>query len=88
MLAAGTDFYSSPRLSPDGATPRLAEWHHPNMPWDGTELWLADVGADGGSLGEPTIAGSPRLDHASRAGRPTGILHFVAEPTGWMNLYR
>ena len=43
VLAAGSDFYSAPRLSPDGTTLVWVEWHHPNLPWDGTELRLRHV---------------------------------------------
>ena len=88
VLATGSDFYAAPRLSPDDSTLAWLEWHHPNMPWDGTELRLATIGADG-SLGEPrTIAGS-RTDWISQPRwSPEGVLHFAAEPTDWMNLYR
>ena len=45
VLAAGHDFYAAPRLSPDGRRLAWLSWDHPQMPWDGTELWVA--GADG-----------------------------------------
>jgi dipeptidyl aminopeptidase/acylaminoacyl peptidase len=88
LLATGSDFYAAPRLSPDGTTLAWLEWHHPNMPWDGTELRLSTFAADG-SLADPhTIAGS-RTDWISQPRwSPAGVLHFAAEPTGWMNLYR
>jgi Tol biopolymer transport system component len=47
VLAGGNDFYSNPVLSPDGAHLAWLTWNHPNMPWDGTELWLAMVQEDG-----------------------------------------
>ena len=88
VLASGADFYAAPELSPDGTTLAWVEWRHPNMPWDGTELRLATVGPDG-SLVEPrTIAGSQRDWISQPRWSPEGILHFAAEPTGWMNLYR
>ena len=88
VLAAGSDFYMAPRVSPDGGSLAWVEWHHPNMPWDGTELRLATIGPDGALVGARTIAGS-RSDWVSQPRwSPDGILHFAAEPTGWMNLYR
>jgi dipeptidyl aminopeptidase/acylaminoacyl peptidase len=88
VLVEGADFYAAPRLSPDGSTLVWLEWHHPNLPWDGTELRLAAVNADG-SLGEArTIAGSRRDWISQPRWSPEGVLHFAAEPTGWMNLYR
>jgi dipeptidyl aminopeptidase/acylaminoacyl peptidase len=88
VLVEGADFYAAPRLSPDGSTLVWLEWHHPNMPWDGTELRMASIGADG-ALGEArTIAGSSRDWISQPRWSPAGVLHFAAEPTGWMNLYR
>ena len=48
-IAGGADFYAAPRLSPDGTQLVWLEWHHPNLPWDGTELQLAPVDAGGRS---------------------------------------
>src|SRR6266436_1696410 len=47
VMVSGSDFYAAPRLSQDGARLAWLEWRHPNMPWDGTELWVASVTADG-----------------------------------------
>jgi hypothetical protein len=38
-LACGNDFYSTPRLSPDGNRLVWLTWNHPNMPWVTTEAW-------------------------------------------------
>jgi dipeptidyl aminopeptidase/acylaminoacyl peptidase len=88
VLAEGSDFYAAPRLSPDGSTLVWLEWHHPNMPWDGTELWSATVAADGALADRHVVTGS-RTDWISQPRwSPDGVLHFAAEPTGWMNLFR
>lgn len=88
VLVEGSDFYAAPRLSPDGSMLAWLEWHHPNMPWDGTELHLASVAADG-SLGASRIVAGSRSDWiAQPRWSPDGVLHFVAEPEGWMNLFR
>ena len=87
-IAEGSDFYMAPRLSPDGTTLVWLEWHHPNLPWDGSELRMASIGADGALEDVRTIAGS-RSDWISQPRwSPDGVLHFAAEPNGWMNLYR
>ena len=47
VLIEGNDFYSSPRVSPDGTQLAWLTWNHPNMPWDGCELWVGEFGEDG-----------------------------------------
>ena len=87
-LIEGADFYAAPRLSPDGSHLSWLVWHHPNMPWDGTELKLANVGADGSIGPARTVAGSSSDWISQPRWSPEGVLHFAAEPTGWMNLFR
>jgi dipeptidyl aminopeptidase/acylaminoacyl peptidase len=88
VLASGRSFYSSPRLSPGGGRLAFLAWDHPNLPWDGTELFVATVGP-AGDLGRPELAAGSTSDWiAQPRWSPEGILHFVAEPTGWMNLHR
>lgn len=88
VLAEGNDFYASPRLSPDGGRLAWLSWNHPNMPWDGTELWLAGVAADG-SIGQARlVAGGPTESIFQPEWSPDGVLYFVSDRTGWWNLYR
>ena len=87
-LVAGNDFYSTPRLSPDGTRLAWLTWNHPNMPWDGTELWVADV-ADNGDIGAANkVAGGNDESVFQPEWSPDGVLYFVSDRTGWWNLYR
>ncbi len=88
ILAEGNDFYASPRLSPDGSQLCWSSWNHPNMPWDGTELWLAQINTDG-SLGETKfVAGGTEESIFQPQWSPEGILYFVSDRSKWWNLYR
>ncbi len=87
-LSAGHDFYSNPRLSPDGTRLAWLTWDHPQMPWVGTELWVATV-TDNGSLAEPCkAAGGPTISIFQPEWSPDGRLHYVSDESGWWNLYR
>lgn len=88
VLVSGNDFYSFPRLSPDGSNLAWLTWNHPNMPWDGTELWVGELRANG-SLGRTErIAGGVKESIIQPEWSPDGILYFVSDRTGWWNLYR
>ena len=88
VLAAGHDFFSTPRLSPDGGHLLWLAWDHPNMPWNGTTLYLAALD-DAGMPGEPRVVAGGAAESVfqpdfSPDGR--GIV-FVSDRTGWWNLY-
>ncbi|MGD1897188.1 MAG: S9 family peptidase [Phormidesmis sp.] len=88
VLVSGNDFYSSPRLSPDGRELVWITWNHPQMPWDGTELWIANVN-EGGSLSRPRkLVGNVKESVCQPRWSPSGTLHFISDATGWWNLYR
>lgn len=86
-LVEGADFYSTPRVSPDGWQLAWLEWHHPNMPWDGTELWVAPFIADGSLGPRRTIAGGAEESIFQPSWSPNGTLYFVSDRTNWWNLY-
>ena len=88
VLTSGNDFYSSPRLSPDATRLAWLTWNHPNMPWDGTELWAGELSEDG-SLGRvEKIAGGETESIFCPQWSPDGALYFVSDRSGWWNLYR
>ena len=88
VIASGYDFYSTPRLSPDGSRLVWLSWRHPQMPWDGTELWLADVTASGTVSNQRRIAGGPTESIYQPDWTADGELYFVSDRDGWWKLYR
>jgi dipeptidyl aminopeptidase/acylaminoacyl peptidase len=88
VLVSGNDFYSSPRLSPDGCRLAWLTWNHPTMPWDGTELWVGELESDGSIGRSRRIAGGTEESILQPEWSPDGTLYFVSERTGWWNLYR
>ncbi len=87
VLASGYDFYAFPRLSPDGSMLSWICWNHPNMPWDGTELWTAKLNADGSLQNPQKIAGGVEESIFQPEWSPDGTLIFVGDRTGWWNFY-
>jgi dipeptidyl aminopeptidase/acylaminoacyl peptidase len=88
VLAEGYDFYASPRLSPDGQRLCWISWNHPNMPWVGTELWVAEFAANGGLADRRKIAGGEAESICQPLWSPDGALYFISDRSGWWNLYR
>lgn len=87
-LAQGYDFYAYPRLSPDGQQLAWMCWNHPEMPWTASEIWLADLDADGQPTNPRKVAGGPGESVFQPEWSPDGVLYFVSDRTGWWNLYR
>ncbi len=86
-LVSGADFYSSPRLRPDGAN-----WHgcrgtiRTCRGWE-LELWVADILPDGSIGAARLIAGGAAESIFQPEWSPDGALHFVSDRTGWWNVY-
>ena len=87
-LVDGADFYSDPIVSPDGKFLAWLQWHHPNMPWDGTELWVAVFNPDGSVGLREKVAGGASESIFQPEWSPDNSLYFVSDRTGWWNLYR
>jgi dipeptidyl aminopeptidase/acylaminoacyl peptidase len=88
ILAEGYNFFASPRVSPDGRQLAWLCWNHPNMPWDGTELWLANIQPDGSLSNRKQVAGRVDVSIFQPEFSPGGILHFVSDQSGWWNLHK
>jgi dipeptidyl aminopeptidase/acylaminoacyl peptidase len=87
-LAEGHDFYSNPRVSPDGSELVFLTWDHPNMPWDGTRLWRADIRDDGSLANVERVAGGDTESIFQPEWSPTGELFFASDRSGWWNIYQ
>jgi dipeptidyl aminopeptidase/acylaminoacyl peptidase len=88
VLVEGNDFYSSPRLSPDGTQLAWLTWNHPNMPWDGCELWVGEFGEDGKLVSTRWVAGGAAESIFQPEWSPDGVLYFSSDRSGWWNLER
>jgi dipeptidyl aminopeptidase/acylaminoacyl peptidase len=82
-LVASHHFLANPRISPDGTRLAWLGWEHPNMPWDGNELCVAE-------LGQPhrVLAGGPRESVCQAEWESADSLLVLNDPDGWWNLFR
>lgn len=88
VLVAGNDFYATPSLSPDGSQLAWLTWNHPNMPWDGCELWVGTLDANGYVVRAELVAGGPEESIFQPRWSPDGVLYFISDRSGWWNIYR
>jgi len=91
VLVGGPDFVAAPRTSPDGRLLGWLQWNHPDMPWDGTELWLGSLQDDGDQCRVTSarrVAGSRDESITQPEWHHDGSLWFVSDRSDWWNLYR
>lgn len=86
-LVGGADFYASPRLSPDGGRLAWLSWNHPDMPWDGTTLWVAALDADGAPGTPVRVAGGRDEAVVQPVWLADGRLAYVSDRGDWWNLW-
>ena len=87
-IASGNDFYASPKLSPDGSRIAWQTWNHPNMPWDGSELWIGELDRDGNLTSSRKVAGGLNESVLEPEWSPSGELYFISDRSDWWNIYR
>jgi dipeptidyl aminopeptidase/acylaminoacyl peptidase len=92
VLVEGADFYSSPRLSRDATQLAWISWNHPHQPWTSTQLWLAELDAQGWVIDSRALSSGQLGEQAEAIVQPEfgpdGTLFFISDRNGWWNLYR
>ena len=88
VLVSGNDFYAFPRISPDGTQLAFITWHHPNMPWDETELWTGKFAADGTLTDLTKVAGMKNESILQPKWAPNGQLYYISDESNWWNIKR
>jgi dipeptidyl aminopeptidase/acylaminoacyl peptidase len=86
-LVSGANFYASPTPSPDGGHIAWVQWNHPRMPWDGTEVRVANL-EDGKVERARTVKGGLNESALAPAWRDERTLYVVSDWSGWWNIYQ
>jgi dipeptidyl aminopeptidase/acylaminoacyl peptidase len=86
-IVSGNDFYSNPRISPDGRRLAWVAWDHPNMPWDGSSVWIAQFDETGALVNPRKVAGGDDESVIQPVWTSNSDLLFISDRSGWWNLY-
>lgn len=85
------DFVAAPRVSTDGSRLAWVTWKHPNMSWDGSEVWCATLEEteEGIRIDTPyRVAGAGDIAVGQPLWCSDGSLVVVADRSGWWLPYR
>jgi dipeptidyl aminopeptidase/acylaminoacyl peptidase len=87
-VVSGSHFLTHARVSPDGSKLAWIAWEHPQMPWDGTELRVAELTEDGVCGPWRTLVGSTTESVLQPEWADNDSLFVISDRSGWWNLYR
>ncbi|GJJ15140.1 hypothetical protein Clacol_009415 [Clathrus columnatus] len=89
VVVEGADFYDFSKPSPDGTKLTWVQWFHPDMPWQGSELVLADLSVVGNSVKATNlkvIAGERKNISIQQPSWPSNDrLLFISDASGYLN---
>ena len=85
-VTASSRFVAAPRLNPSGTRIGWISWEHPQMPWDGTELHVADL-RDLAAVNDTVLAGSTSESVLQPEWLDDDRLVFISDRNGWWNPY-
>jgi dipeptidyl aminopeptidase/acylaminoacyl peptidase len=86
-LVSGAGFYASPTPSPDGGHLAWVQWNHPRMPWDGTELRVANL-ENGKVERARTVKGGLSESALAPLWCDEKNVYVVSDWSGWWNIYQ
>ncbi len=81
------DFYASPRISPNGNQIVFLAWDHPNMPWDGTQLYLGSFKSSGELENTTIVAGGNEESIVQPIWLSNGRFAYVSDESGFWNIF-
>lgn len=81
-------FALDPSWAPDGTKLAWQKWDPPAMPWDASQIVVADVAASGSLTGLRAVAGGPGTSVGQPRFSPDGRhLAYVSDASGWANVW-
>ncbi|MEE4246718.1 MAG: S9 family peptidase [Kangiellaceae bacterium] len=87
VVVSGADFYSDPKVSPDGNYLCWLSWSHPNMPWDSTNLTTAKLQNNKELVDIEIVAGGPSESVSQPRWSNDNVIYFLSDRSGYSNLY-
>jgi dipeptidyl aminopeptidase/acylaminoacyl peptidase len=87
VLDSASHFYAHLALSPDEQQLAWISWEHPQMPWDGTELLVANIDEVGNLVEKKICAGSQTEAVNSPVWSTSGQLYFISDASGFWNVW-
>jgi dienelactone hydrolase len=87
-VVGGSHFLADPIISPSGDKLAWIAWEHPQMPWDGTELRVADITPDGTCGPSRTLIGSTSESVLQPTWIDDSTLLVLSDRSNFWNLYR
>ncbi len=78
-LASGASFYSNLVVSPTGNQVAWVQWDHPAMPWDETQLWVAEISQKAGDL---SFINQQRIEFATKGLEGASVCQLIFANNG------
>jgi len=91
VVVSGSDFYASPKVSPNGKELVWMQWSHPNMPWDDTQIYKGEFNESCSRLKPSSITkveGHKDLNVMHPRWSPDGKVVFISDESNWWNIYK